>query len=258
MGLDIYFRKYDNFEKTKELEGIQEDYENTIWEQAGEYDSLSDEQKASIREKIKAHSAEIGLDSFAKSENIEIDHPDYPDHYFKLGYFRSSYNSSGIERILKNLGLPTLHDVFEREDDSEYESQPDWEGCLARAQNLLDKFRLSSPYRVEKVDGNIFKTPDVFSEADALKVFLKELEGKETHEYNYSNSSGEFYLAEPMKVSGMIPGRSSLLGGERDCIYVIYESDNSWYEQAIQIVIDTLKMVIDSPDRGKIYMAWSS
>ena len=257
MGLDIYFRKYEDFKKTKELEELHSQYSDQTWNEYGEYDSLTEDQKEEIREKIKDHSALIGLDGMGP-EDIEKNHPDYPDHYFKLGYFRSSYNSAGIERILRNLDLPTLHDIFGRDEDSEYESQPNWEECLTRAEDLLVGFRLSSPYRVEKVDGNIFKTPDVFSESDALKVFLKELESAEKHEYNYSNAAGEFYIAEPLKVSAMIPGRGSFLGRDRDCVYVIYESDNSWYEQAIQIVIDTLKMVISSPDREKIYMAWSS
>lgn len=35
-------------------------------------------------------------------EKIEIDSKVYPDHLFKVGYLRSSYNGGGIERVLGN------------------------------------------------------------------------------------------------------------------------------------------------------------
>ena len=116
MGLDIYLYRYDNFEKTRQLEENYNSFYEKLWNDAGEYESLTKEQKDEISSKVQEYALSLGLDKWGSPingmEQLEESHPDYPDHYFKLGYFRSSYNSGGIERILRNLGLPTMDDIF--------------------------------------------------------------------------------------------------------------------------------------------------
>lgn len=52
----------------------------------------------------------------------------YPNHYFRIGYFRSSYNSSGINYVLRDrLGID-LYDIFDAK-DSGYYVEPDWIKC---------------------------------------------------------------------------------------------------------------------------------
>jgi hypothetical protein len=43
----------------------------------------------------------------------EVEEPSakYPEHYFKIGYFRSEYHENGINDVLDRLGLPNLIDV---------------------------------------------------------------------------------------------------------------------------------------------------
>jgi hypothetical protein len=258
MGLDIYLYKYQDFNKTKEAEAKYEEFSEKLWE-GKEYDTMSQEEKDTLREKEKEFAANIGLDEWGDDkkgkESIEFPHPDYPDHYFRIGYFRSSYNSGGIERILRNLGLPTMYDVFQKEDE-EYAFQPDWQDALTRVTQLISLFKEKGAYRVHTVSANMFSEPDIKSESAALEAFVNELNREHKFESNYSNKTGEFYMAEPLKVLAMIPGKSTLFR-ERDCIYVVTESDNSWYEHALEIIKATCEHVLAQDNKEKYYLHWS-
>ena len=257
MGLDINLYRYDNFNDTREREEKYTEFSNKIWEEAGDYDSLTEEQKNEIRQKETEFTTSLGLDKWGSdettAERVEMNHPDYPDHYFKIGYFRSSYNSGGIERILENLGVSTLHDIFSV--TSQYYVKPDWETALIRCEHAIKQFKEKGAYRVNQVSGNIFRNDcEVKSESDALKVFLKEIE--KSPEGGYSNINGEFYQGGPIKVLALIPGKTKIFK-EMDCTYVITESDNSWYIQALEIVRDTIKYVLSQENKEQYYLHWS-
>jgi hypothetical protein len=258
MGLDIYLYKYQDFEKTQRLEKEYEEFSEKLWEGL-EYDSLSQEKKDELRGKEKEFAASLGLDEWGDDktgkERIEDHHPDYPEHYFMIGYFRSSYNEGGIERILRNLELPTMHDIFQKEDE-EYVFQPDWHDALIRVTEVIEKFKEKGAYRVHHVSGNIFSESEIKSEAQALAAFTAELSRENPLNSNYSNKTGEFYVAEPLRVLAMLPGKSKLLR-ERDCIYVVTESDNSWYTQALEIVKATCEFVLAQADINQYYLHWS-
>lgn len=259
MGLDIYLYKYEDFEDTQRKE---KDYNSTteaIWEAAGDYDSLTQEIKDEIRNKCKEYALGLDLGEYGedpRKESVQIDHPDYPDHYFKIGYFRSSYNEGGIEKILKNLGLPTMRDIF-RKDDEEYAFQPDWQKTMTSTEELIERFKVEGAYRIKAISHNIFKDPSTLpkSAAAALDIFKREID-RGPHEYNYSNSDGEFCLHENEKVLAFIPGMDKIFR-ESPCIYVVTESDNTWYIQALEIVRDTCKYVLEQPDKEKYYLHWS-
>lgn len=259
MGLDIYLYKYEDFEDTQKKE---EDYNRTseeIWSAAGEYDSLTKENKEEVRNKIKEYALSLGLDEHGedpRKKRIEMKHPDYPDHYFNIGYFLSSYNEGGIERILRNLGLPTMHDVFGKEDE-EYCFRPDWEKSLIAVEELIERFKTEGAYRIRAISHNIFKDPATTpsSAEAALEIFRREL-AKMPHEFNYSNSDGEFCLSEKEKVLAFIPGTQKILR-TAPCVYVVTESDNTWYIQALEIVRDTCKHVLAQKDKEKYYLHWS-
>jgi len=261
MGLDIYLYRYDNFEKTRELEKKQSEFDDRTWAEAGEYDSLTDEQKDEVRSKIKEHAKTLGLDEWGSDETtceqIEEPHPSYPDHYFKIGYFRSSYNNGGIERILRNLGLPTMSDIFNHGDE-DYYFQPNWEESLVRCEDAIQQFTQKGAYRVHHVSNNMFSEPKIHSEKEALDVFLEEL-GKykpNGEGYNYSNINGEFSFHEPQKVLAMIPGTYKIFN-EQPCVYVVTESDNTWYINALEIVRDTIKYVLSKENKEQYYLHWS-
>lgn len=259
MGLDIYLYRYDNFNDTQEREKKHRDYSEALWNNAGDYDTLTDEIKSEVRAKDEAYAAELGLDKWGSDEthkvSIEEDHPDFPDHYFKIGYFRSSYNEGGIERILRNLNLPTMSDCFNYNGD--YNFKPDWEESLKNVEDLIIKFEAKGGYRVSSVSSNIFRVEnDIKSESKALEIFLNEKERNPNCDYNYSNAQGEFSFFEPKKVLALIPGTSKIFR-EQDCVYVITESDNTWYINALKIVRDTCKYVLSKEDKEQYYLHWS-
>jgi hypothetical protein len=258
MGLDIYLYKYQDFEKTKKAEDQYSEFSEKLWD-GKEYDSLSKEEKDSLFQEEKEFATNLGLDESGEDvtgkKRIEFPHQDYPDHYFRIGYFKSSYNSGGIERILHTLGLPTLHDVFQQE--GEYVFRPNWQASLDRINELIKSFKEKGPYRVHQVSANIFSQPEIKSAKQALDAFITELDRENKLKSNYSNKTGEFYMTDPIKVLAMIPGKSTLFE-ERDCIYVVTESDNTWYEQALEIVKATCEHVLSQEDMEKYYLRWSS
>lgn len=261
MGLDIFLYRYDDYKKTRELEEKYNDFSNKSWEDAGEYDSLSREQKDEINQKVKDYALSLGLDKWGLPENgveqIEESHPLYPDHYFKIGYFRSSYNQGGIERILRNLGLPTMSDIFNYETEN-YHFQPNWEESLVRCEETIQMFLEKGAYRVHHVSGNMFSPPKIHSEKEALDIFIEELSKQQFEEegHNYGNIHGEFSFHEPMKVLPMIPGTYKIFN-EQPCVYVVTGSDNTWYIQALEIVRDTIKYVLSKKNKEQYYLHWS-
>lgn len=265
MGLDIFLYRYDDYNKTQELEKLHHDFENEAWEGNdvdGKFNLLTDEQKDAYYKKVHNHAESLGLDKWGSAkegvEKIEINSEKYPDHYFKVGYFRSSYNEGGIERILRNLGLPTMSDIFEHND--EYHFQPNWERALVNVKSLIEDLKTKGAYRVHHVSPNIFnrEPSKVVSEKAALDVFLEEVGKHMDHEekFNYSNSVGEFSFAEPMKVLAMIPGTYEMFG-KRECVYVVTGSDNTWYVNALEIIQETIEYVLSKENKEQYYLCWS-
>jgi|JI10StandDraft_1071094.scaffolds.fasta_scaffold00150_113 hypothetical protein len=259
MGLDIYLKRYDDFKATRQSEEEYEKLSNKIWEEGEvKYDDMSDEEKESRRSQVNANAQRLGLNTWgsdeANVESIEEPHPCYPDHYFKIGYFRSSYNDSGIERILGNMGVPTLSEIFSVENE-DYYIQPNWEESLERVNSAIEKLKVEPAYRIKAVGPNIFRDPDVNSEQDAMAI-LKEKLNREKHEYNYSCSEGEFSIAEPQKIVALIPGYTHVLR-KSPCVYVVTESDNTWYIEALEIVKSTIEYVLSKDKREQYYLHWS-
>lgn len=64
--------------------------------------------------------------------------------------------------------------------------------------------------------------------------------------YNYSNRSGEFFFEQPLKVVGLIPGKSRYMFNEQPCVFVISEQEdaNKWYIESMEIVKETIEWVM--------------
>lgn len=257
MGLDIYLKRYENFEATRAAETEYNSLTDEIWNNCGEYDDLSEDQKESLRAQDEENAKRLGLDRWGSDEtnveSIEMPHPNYPDHYFKIGYFRSSYNNSGIERILKNMGVPTLHGIFSVEKE-DYYIQPNWDEALINVNSAIEKLKLEPAYRIRDVGANIFSEPEVNSPEDAMAILKKRL--KEGSDNNYSCSDGEFMFSEPDKVIAFIPGFSHVFR-KTPCVYVVTESDNTWYIEALEIVKSTIEYVLSKDKREQYYLHWS-
>ncbi len=151
------------------------------------------------------------------------------------------------------MGVPTLHEIFSV-DSEEYYIQPDWEKSLTNVNSAIEKLKAEPAYRVRAVGPNIFSEPKVNSDQDAMEIFKERL--KKGDNYNYSCSDGEFMIAEPEKIVGLIPGYTHVLR-KSPCVYVVTESDNTWYVEALEIVKATIEYVLSKENINQYYLHWS-
>jgi hypothetical protein len=217
----------------------------------------------------------------ASYDSDDIDAPDalqekleevsalHPKHYFKRGYFRSSYNSGGINSVLRRM-LDSGHELYwVFGDPQDYIVTPDWHACLDRARSLLAEYHeaaaKSAGIDVMRFEANAFSHPSelVGSEKQALDVFLRE-RARESPCDHYSNRDGSFLLRDRvLRVRGVIPGvHESFAGAGMPCCYLVVEEDpnpdGDFYEQAIEIVVETIEWVLAQPDPASYILHWSS
>jgi hypothetical protein len=269
MGLDVYLRRFEDFADTRRRESEYEAETNPPYEDS-KYGQMSAAEKDELRGRCKAIAARLGLGEWGSDElrvqKIELPSACYPDHYFKIGYFRSSYNDGGINHIVENLtGKPGLYYVFDRKPDDEYHFRPDWAAAKARALALVDEIQVrikvdGGEYRVMFKASNIFEQPGEMrkrcsSSEDAMNLFREQLRGD--HKSAYYNKAGFFSFKEPLKVSALISEIGPL---DQAGTYVVYDAtDNTkWYLDALEIVAETCDWVLARPDVDKFYLSWSS
>lgn len=272
MGLDVYLYRYDR--PAEEIEAEEAEYEaesERIWTEVGgsrKYDELTEAEKAEASSRTKALAESHGLGEYGSHPaRVKIEQPSakYPDHYFKVGYFRSSYNATGIDRILQDRIGSTLSDLFDVGD--RYSFAPDWEASLTRVRQAITDFRAYldrfGSYRVIEVSAGF--GGGVASEADALRVFheqhrqwLARSERERKEMCAYSNNQGTFYFGEASATMvALFVNPKSFLGPSA---YAVVTADGSdeWYIHALEIVVETIEWVMAQPDREKYRLHWSS
>lgn len=281
MGLDVYLYHYEDFEKTREIEKKIEAYDEKAWE-GTDYDKMSDEEKDVIRAKIQDYKSSLTtLDCYGEAQDsslarkqIEFNDERYPDHYFKIGYFRSSYNSSGINNVLGKLINLTLYDLFPTEKDADsYYRQPDWNQSKELTQQAIETLEKTigagNDYHVLRVSYNALislEEQTVSSEQEAIQLLIKK---KRESGGNFSCREGEFFFDKPLQVCGIIRGAEPNIirqvtkndNTKEPCFYVVYkhgEDGLSWYVQALEIVKATCEYVLSQPDPQKYRLHWSS
>lgn len=286
MGLDIYLYEYTmSIAELEKLDEQREKISDNIWKEEGvsfsvdeegeiAYNDLTSEQKDVIRDKIKKEQAKLkNPDDYR--HHIEMPSAKHPEHLFKMGYFRSSYNNAGINTILSDrLDGRDLYWIFQTEGE-EYHFIPDWEESLKRAKQLLKDFNevLAAPggqCSVIEVDRNPF-LPDHEADiaekpADALRMYKEQLrppvEGAPPgiDFSSYSNRFGHFFTGDsPPKLRGLIFGKTMMFG-ERPACYAIVEYGNGFdfYKEALEIVIETCEFVLEQAKEGKFFaLHWS-
>lgn len=216
----------------------------------------------------------MGLDvylyKYGKSplkQKVELPSSKYPDHCFKIGYFRSSYNEGGVDHILRDRTGHELATIFDV--NGNYRVKPNWETARKKAVSVLDSLKkyldTNGSYHVMTVENNPFRQSiDIKSQKDALEAFNEERQryGRGGSDFNwYSNHKGEFFLGKPPALVAAINGISGTF--KQPCAYLIYKSDDEegegldWYIHALEIVIETIDYVLAQPDPDKYYLHWS-
>jgi hypothetical protein len=264
MGLDIYLSYYKNYHQSKANEDAYEKISDELWDQVKEQegDELSQKTKDRVWSVLEKEANKLGLDKYGSDitncETIEKDSSKHPEHYFKVGYFRSSYNGSGINSILKILNIPDLYDIFPHDDDG-YEFCPDWSYALDVVQEAIKLLKKDKGYRVESVGANIFAPDEVaMNPAQALEIFNDKIKSKRTRGFNsFTSKEGSFYLdGKGLQVHALIPGKS-ILGSP--CTFAVYKmkDGNKYYIQALEIVQETIEFVLAQKDPQAYYLRWS-
>lgn len=222
----------------------------------------------------------MGLDIYLEfgkdGGNIQQNSKRYPTHYFKVGYFRSSYNEWGLNRVLQKTIGKDLYHIFEPP-NKKHDFKPNWEDCRMRCLNIIEEFndfvtnKLGN-IAVTTISGRLFTTDGIpKSEKEATDIFLRVRDEKESNP-NFSsfiNRDGHFYL-NGLKCYAFISGKDSF---DRDCVYVIYEPElkenekndiepNVYkdYKRCLEIVLETIEYVLDHPKKEmkKFNLHWSA
>jgi hypothetical protein len=284
MGLDVYLYEYENKKShdayEKKLKAAEEGFE--IWA-----DEISEEERKKRELLFSQWQTENPRPSDAGSTKIEIDSKVLPEHMFKIGYLRSSYNDGGIERILRDRTGKDLNYIFlDGKKLKDYVIKPNWKACLVRCRDARAAFDAylteNGDYRVREISPNVFSGSELLRGINASRAL--EMFQKQRKEYaerkkarpddkwlsgSYSNQEGEYSLDQPMHVAGIIHGEATLSGflgkgGVIPATYVIYKyvdengkSDMDWYRDALAITNEMIEWVLGQPDPQKFYLHWS-
>lgn len=261
MGLDVYLYKCEKTKKdeAKKLEAKYEKYTDKLWE-GKSYDGMSETERNEIRKKSKEYATQLGLDEFGGNKNekkIEINSSKYPDHLFKIGYFRSSYNDGGINHILNQINGKNLYDIFNPND--EYEFAPDWLKAREKAVEFRDKL-----IQFSKSNGGIYLLKVLklgynkqLSEKDVMDLVVKRR--SEKHPFDtYSNRDGLFSFDKPLDVVSVIDTDDKIYLAIKGDIDNNPDEGIGWYIQAMEIVIETIDYVLSQDKQEDFYFHWSS
>lgn len=254
MGLDIYLYRAKNLSETLSRQEDYEKFSNNLWELHEKYEDFSENEIKEIKAKNEAYEKKLLIADkmeYAEEKVTERDSDIDPEHLFKIGYFRSSYNESGINSVLRDLGLLDLYGIFEQVGE-EYCFKPNWDNALANTIETISALKNAPPFGVHDLYSFGIGSYDISDGKDALEIFMKE---KETHKNggSYSNQKGEFYLTEPLKVHGFIEGRKY----NNRCIFVITDANYDWHITALEIVKQTIEWVLCQKDKSQYYLHWS-
>jgi len=264
MGLDVYLGKCPDLKEALRIEELYEKQSEANWHFGGRrYKDLTEEEKEQAREKDEKSRAELGLVKYGQHpsrEKIELDSQIHPEHMFKIGYFRSSYNSGGINSALQRWGIPTLYDIFTPND--EYRFAPSWTDCLQRTNNAIVSLTARQNTEIGNYDVIAVKHVDYThiskpkNEKEALETFERESQ-RGCSFTSYSNAMGHFYL-EGIEIVAALPGKDKYT--PEGCTYIICKvsTEDNWYLQALEVVRETIEYVLAQPDKETYYLEWSS
>ena len=188
MGVDVYLFRYLNKTETTKKEERFTEVVQKMWRDMRPFSSSTISED--IMGKCREVALEMGLDEHGEDINnkyrIYLDSKKYPNHQFKIGYFRGIFSDLTFNSILDEMDVPDLYDIFDKREDDLY--LPDWNKCLERIQKSLDEFNscIDEDWKlIEDLTGRGFEW-----HRQALEIV------KETIEYVLSTSEiNEYYLS---------------------------------------------------------------
>ncbi len=276
MGLDIYLYRYDApVKQVKKENAAWEKITDAIWKahtkaskKAGNKELTDAERDVWLAEVKKAadENGRVGEYHDHPCEvKIEKDSTIDPQHYFKLGYFRSSYNGNGINNILKDRIGEDLYSILGTE-HNEYEVQPDWDAVIENCDSAIERLRAfgkENPFSIMEVDANMFTPIDQLpGDKNAVLALAKAALKQEIDPFfegGFSNKDG-FWNPKGTTVYGIVPGFKSFMNQKLPTSYVVVRHDKEgdepfkWYVDALRIVKETAEYVLKQKNPEKFYL----
>jgi hypothetical protein len=212
-----------------------------------------------IRERARIECATDEYGEYMGEQRIDVPSIRYPDHLFKVGYFRPSYNEGGFDHVMRDYGLPDLDTLFAVPEHAG-EVHPDWPACKIRVDSALAALR-----EVAASDAGCYSVCSVrdmhtaFDDtAAALAAFRVQLcRKRDPLMENYSSREGDFWLGDnPPKVRAVMWVKSHF--GDPHPVLVYEAADRlKWYVEAMEVVAETVDWVLAQPDPEHYYFHWS-
>lgn len=209
----------------------------------------------------------MGLDVWLEGpEGTDTDLPSerHPDHLFRIGYWRSSYNEAGFNHVVGDrIGL-TLWDFGGPEDpDVNYLTTPDWEGIIedaAQAKRDLQDWALTHPNIGVTTESPLNMFEEVHPEltqAEAMEVYSKVVADRKDGDFpSFSNKDGSFFL-NGLKVLACIRGTDVF---NKPAIHMVFEQPEDYldfYLAALDIIGETAEWVLNQPNPEAYQLGWS-
>lgn len=290
MGLDVNLFKCPDAKRALELE---ERYEQELEALYAHFSALEKKKVVTVADEEELNQTRLnlkkkyGIEDYHHSsiETIHFDSKTQPDHLFKIGYLRSSYNEGGINNVLATFGMPTLYDIFNVTGDGYYQ-YPNWEEVRKSCLEVIEMFEKYMASPMGKYGITTFRPllkSGATSSDEALEIFNQELlkyqESVKAHEElvklnpkrkdfppfgSYMCKAGNFYLDEPLKVYGVVHHQDNpdakkwFLAGP--ATYLIVERDpanNEWYLTALKITLEMIDYVLADPHPEHFFLGWS-
>ena len=271
MGLDVY-----TYRQPKPMASIKahknyDDQSTVLWNEIcgdGKYEEVPETKKEEYRQKSDMLRSSLGIDEhwdFRGDTKLALPSKKYPEHIFQIGYFRSSYNGSGTNSILRQYTGRDLYWIFENAtdlDDDGYIRRPDWADAKERAKELLKDFKKeiqsTAGFKTVEVNDIRFNEDELPDENEVLKKFLEERKTWEKSKNsfdNYSNRGGSFFMKEPLEVYAVMPTK-----GFGKPTTLIVKDDGTWpehYIQALEVVIETCNYILATKEPENYTTHWS-
>lgn len=283
MGLDIYFEIYENRPMVKKAEASYNKWtEGLILDHpfASRLGTnilrLNDDQRRVLQTHRDFVSMAVGLktNGYFSPESLRLPSVKYPEHLFKIGYFRSSYNESGTNRVLKNCIEKDLYWIFQYKEE-EQEFQIDWKKGRERADQALTELkaftdRYGSLFQINAIDFPTNSGTQPKDNREALLAVTNAIDNnrgefdraKEKEPaldfLSFSNRDGYFNISPrkegPLPVCAQIPG----FYRDKPVVYIVNRTEASWYIEALEIVLESFDHVLSLPqkEQKKIWIGW--
>ena len=229
MGLDVYLYKA-NKQKLLVAERQEkkfEKYAEKKWKGKGKEGIIFKKDRDALSAQLEKKALSMGLNQWGSIPDevetlIELPSAKYSEHMFRIGYFRSSYNDSGVNNILRQITGEDLYDIFQPND--EYRIYPDWEEARRKTVELLEKMvefsRTNGELYIQKVFKHGVRELD---RKEIMDIVLKEKNEKLKEKFKVSLKDNNGYCPCSIEKSENTKCICKKMREEKICECEVYE-----------------------------------